>query len=768
MKRVLGLALLLLGCAEPDGERDDPCGVDQGLVGEACEAIVCPAASRLCLDAVEMEICNEHGTSRTRISCPEGEICHDGECVVSECLPGQLRCTEGGLRERCARDGRGYQPDPCPVGQGCAEGDGGVACEAQICTPDGTRCHEVGERAPQLQRCNAGGTAWVDDRCNVALSEICMVIDDVAGCHRPLCDPGDTGCFDDHTIGICNAARNGWDPDRSCDQEAGEVCAGGRCVSQCELEVGNTSYMGCEFFAAELGNLTTLGHEQHPYALVVANPMDGPVSVDVTYKAHEGAEPAYAQMISNRRVDPPGEILHSEVRDAARQLVPGQDRLSGLIQGVEIPSGGTATLLIMVNGERFNVGPAVLNGRGTGLDYKGLRLVSTRPVVVYQFNPLCCNTNASNDASLLLPVSGLGRRYHAFAGPSWPFGRNYYPGTVTLIGTQDETQVDLYFEHAPHHTLILDRQGMPVPDADGRATVTLNRFQTLNLESGNLGDLTGLRMEADKPIGLFGGAVCSQLPFGSRACDHLEEQLLPDETWGRRYVGAPFRRRNPESLQETGYFRLIAGEDGVRVGFDPPIEQLLADSVEAGIPYGVGSPIPSCTDFLQGQILILGPHENCEFNTRLGFKAESEHRFAMMHFMSGQESTGLAAHAGDPAMMVVAPMDQYRDQYMFLTPSTYHVDYVNVVGPENMGIRLDGHPVAEMPCEAPEDPNEAPCLLQPWQEFGRSGQGSLILRVDDGPHVIESAGGDRFGLMVYAFDSHVSYAYPGGLDLTKY
>jgi len=164
----------------------------------------------------------------------------------------------------------------------------------------------------------------------------------------------------------------------------------------------------------------------------------------------------------------------------------------------------------------------------------------------------------------------------------------------------------------------------------------------------------------------------------------------------------------------------------------------------------------------------LGPHENCEFNTRLGFLAEAEERFAMVHFMSGQESTGLAAHAGDPAMMVVAPVDQYRQEYMFLTPSTYHVDYVNVVGPEGMAIHLDGHPVAEMPCQDPDDPNEAPCLLQDWHEFGRSGQGSLILRVDDGPHSIESAQGARFGIMVYAFDSHVSYAYPGGLDLTKY
>ncbi len=748
-------------------ESVDPCGAGEIRVEDQCLPVVCQASTRLCLDVVEYEICNDFGTNRTRSTCSEDEICYEGSCVVSDCLPGQQRCNETGHRERCARDGR-FETDPCPTGQGCRQDEQGVRCEAQICSPGSTRCEDRPDRDPSLQRCAASGTEWEDVRCNVALSEICLEIDGVSGCHRPFCDPGDRGCFDEHTIGLCNGSRNGWDAEQSCDREAGQVCAGGRCVRQCELEIGNTSYMGCEFFAAELGNLTTLGHEQHPYALVVANPMDGSVTVDVTYKAHAGSAPAFAEMISNRQVTPPGVVLHSEVRDAQRQVVPGQGQLSGPIDDVVIPSGGTATLLIMVNGDRFNVGPTALNGRGTGLDYRGLRLLSSRPVVVYQFNPLCCNTNASNDASLLLPVSGLGRRYHAFAGPSWPFGGNYYPGTVTLVGTQDETRVDLYFDHAPNHTLILDRQGMPVPDGEGWATVMLQQFQTLNLESGNLGDLTGLRVETDKPVGVFGGAVCSQLPFGSRACDHLEEQLLPDETWGRRYVGAPFHRRNPQSTRETGYFRLIAGEDGAQITYDPPIDQLLAASVEAGIPYGVGSPIPACIDFLQGSTLVLGPHENCEFNTQIGFVAEAEQRFAMVHFMSGQESTGLAAHAGDPAMMVVAPMDQYRAEYMFLTPSTYHVDYVNVVGPEGMGIELDGHPVAEMPCTDRDDPNEAPCLLQEWQAFGRSGQGSLILRVDEGPHVIESTQGDRFGIMVYAFDSHVSYAYPGGLDLIKY
>lgn len=761
--------LLLLGCPDDGSGGGAVCGTEQVLVGTVCEPLVCQAGQRQCLDYVELELCNNLGTALSRVPCPVGQICFSGECVDSDCMPGRYRCDDEGDRQICARDGSGWNDDLCPPGQGCTVIDESTVCRDQVCVPGTTRCQAVEGRQPKLQRCNLGGTLWEDETCRVALAEICMEVDGVAGCHRQLCDPGDIGCVDQWTVGTCNEARNGWTPTQDCDRSHGEVCAAGRCVGQCELEVGSTSYMGCEFFAVELANLTTGSHAQHPYALVVANPMDGPATLDVTWKADREAEPSFAEMISNRRITGAANVvLNSEVRDAAGQVVPGLQAMAGPLQDVTVPAGGTATLLVLVDGQRFNVGPSDLVSPGTGLAYRGLRLKSNRPVIAYQFNPLCCNNNHSNDASLLLPVAGLGQRYHAITGPSWPFRGNDYPATVTLVGTRDNTSVTLDFSSAPRHNLILDRPGMPQPDEHGRATVVLNEYQTLNLEAGRLGDLTGITMVSDKPIGVFGGALCTQIPFGFTACDHIEEQLLPDETWGLRYAAAPFKIRNPGSVLETGFFRFVANEEGARIQFDPPFDALIAEAIVPGSPYAVSAGVPACADFMSGGELILGPDENCEFNTRLGFVASAEQRFAIVHFMSGQQSTGLAAHAGDPAMMVVPPVDQFRDRYMFLTPATYYVDYLNVVGPRDMELVLDDRRVDEMPCEDPDDVGEAPCLLQDWQRFGNSEIGSRIIRIDDGPHLIESENGARFGIMVYAYDSHVSYAYPGGLDLTKY
>ena len=166
-------------------ESVDSCGAGEIRVEDQCLPVVCQASTRLCLDVVEYEICNDFGTDRTRSTCSEDEICYEGTCVVSDCLPGQQRCNETGHRERCARDGR-FETDPCPTGQGCRQDEQGVRCEAQICSPGSTRCEDRADRDPSLQRCAASGTEWEDVRCHVALSEICLEIDGVSGCHRPF------------------------------------------------------------------------------------------------------------------------------------------------------------------------------------------------------------------------------------------------------------------------------------------------------------------------------------------------------------------------------------------------------------------------------------------------------------------------------------------------------------------------------------------------------------------------------------------------------
>ena len=54
------------------------------------------------------------------------------------------------------------------------------------------------------------------------------------------------------------------------------------------------------------------------------------------------------------------------------------------------------------------------------------------------------------------------------------------------------------------------------------------------------------------------------------------------------------------------------------------------------------------------------------------------------------------------------------------------------------------------------------------QPVGRGDAWRLsTIKVSAGNHQIMSMTGDTFGLMVYAYDDYVSYAYPGGMNLEK-
>ena len=116
-------------------------------------------------------------------------------------------------------------------------------------------------------------------------------------------------------------------------------------------------------------------------------------------------------------------------------------------------------------------------------------------------------------------------------------------------------------------------------------------------------------------------------------------------------------------------------------------------------------------------------------------------------------------------MTAVPPSEQYRSSYTFLTPETYHANYVNIIHPVGALVELNGVVVnlATM-----GNPSRTPYAELDSEPVGTNGRWALsIVRLGAGQHKIESLSGDRFGIMVYAYDDYVSYAFPGGLDLEK-
>ncbi len=626
----------------------------------------------------------------------------------------------------------GRPPDGAPdAAADCREGD-------HACVEEGG----VGLRA-----CLGG--RWTIDRCPDG--EVCTAgrcVTDPA-----LCVHGQRTCLDALQPAECEPGV-GWRPLDPCDGD--ELCSGaGLCRSrQCAAAEQTRSYLGCDYVSTDLPNWAWYpagGTPDSPLGVVVANPsLAEPVRVTVLAPGGE-----LATLVAEVEIAPPVVALgtapvtvRSEVRGVdGAVLEQGVDSADAL----EVPPGGMAVLLLRNHGAVDT----------TGVRRHAWRVSTSAPVAAYQFGPYCCNYTFSNDASLLLPVAALGTEYVHVGVPAWadratPDGEpgSAAPATLSLVGTAPDTDV----------TVVLPPGVEVEPDADGRVRVaagvveaTLQPDDVLTLvtpraearREGELPvgrDLSGAHISATAPVAAFSGHLCSYYPQDQGACDHLEEQLFPTDTWGTRFVAAPavLRAALPDSATEATFWKIVARDAGTRVEFSVPY-----DDLDARPPGFAG--VPDCRDHLEGpRTLVLGAGATCELGTRLGFGLEATAPIEVLGIISGADSTGFGTtHSGDPAIFLLPPERQLRTQYAFLAPTTFFNDYVTVTAFAGASVELDGTPV---------DLADAVAVPGTDRVFKH-------IRIEDGPHQLT---GDRaFGILVFAFDDWVSYAFTGGLNLSK-
>jgi hypothetical protein len=153
-----------------------------------------------------------------------------------------------------------------------------------------------------------------------------------------------------------------------------------------------------------------------------------------------------------------------------------------------------------------------------------------------------------------------------------------------------------------------------------------------------------------------------------------------------------------------------------------------------------------------GQTILLDSRGFCEFSTKQAFALTSDQVITVMGIISGQESVrsgaGFGSHLGDPSIFLVPPVRQARQDYVFVTPATYHSDFVTITFAEGTNITLDGQPL----------------VLSNALPIRGATQKYIHVELDDGSHKIE--GSAPFSIMVMAYDDFVSYAFVGGLNLT--
>ena len=537
-----------------------------------------------------------------------------------------------------------------------------------------------------------------------------------------LCAPGSEICVGGE-VRLC--AEDGQSADELvevCDASAGLTCHDGECRTGCDIADSQPSNVGCEFWAVDLDQQDGGGNDpaSEPWGLVLSNAGEAQANVTI------------------------------EWNDAPYGSAP----VPKTVNVVSVKPGDLEAVLLPTRELDCGVAPNQYESPGTCLSSQAFRITSSSPIVVDQFN-LFENTN-SNDASLLLPTNALGLRYRVLGWNAGPPILISFPGLppiidrsyVTVVGVVENTQVKV----RPSWRI---RGNPPIAATQpgGEVVVTLGPFDVLNLETDDgamtddmktIADLSGTDIESNKPVAVFSGVETTSAPGpwdiptypgwddtgdggdpDSCCLDHLEEQMFPMESVGTKYVLTRSPIRSTGSYREPDMIRFVGvAEDAtVTTTLPPPWNSFTLAPGEVKTTYAQHDVTVTATKpVMIGQILI------------------------SQGYVQG-------ARIGDPAMTMFAPVEQYRTEYVILTPPSWTQNWVVIAAEVGSTVTIDG-----------SEPTG--CVVESAGTIdNKSYEARRCPLHTEGVHTL--SGSAPFGIIAYGYGSAGSYAFAGGADVKR-
>lgn len=352
----------------------------------------------------------------------------------------------------------------------------------------------------------------------------------------------------------------------------------------------------------------------------------------------------------------------------------------------------------------------------------GLQLTATDTVSVYVTN---FATN-SFDATFVLPVESLGTEYIVQCdGQS--MSHQHVPDKETsaflVVAVEDGTEIEV----TPSVETLGGHQG-------GQTfTIALNAGQTFSVRSNyttSNRDLSGTRVAAKdgKKVALFSGNTLTCIPGDlGLGHDHIFEQSLPVDTWGRQFAITGSVGRQRDLVKVTS----AADNDSVWCN-GSYLTTLSAGQSHNFWLYGLGNgwPIGSC--FIETS----QPSHVCLYNT------------------TSYDDTNQPFRIGDPSEVWIPPIEQRISEITFCTFHHYQAPidehYVNIV--------VDRSSIYEVSLDG--------SLIDPTSFHPISGNDNYCFvrqRISHGNHHLSCPWG--MVAHVYGFGQDKGYAYCAGSNL---
>ena len=201
-------------------------------------------------------------------------------------------------------------------------------------------------------------------------------------------------------------------------------------------------------------------------------------------------------------------------------------------------------------------GEAYIDGTSEQVMNKGLQVLSDDTISVF-----CTNiAYLSFDASFVLPTQSLSDDYiiqtydQSDVSSNFPYQKENQTSAFLIVATENGTTVDI----KPTVTTL---GGHP---AGQTFSITLDKgqaYQVRSTKDGSDRDLSGSRVTArnGKLIAVFNGNTLTSIPTNGSSFDHIFEQAMPLQSWGRCFVVTSSLER------EKDYVKVTSASDNNRV-----------------------------------------------------------------------------------------------------------------------------------------------------------------------------------------------------------
>ena len=358
-------------------------------------------------------------------------------------------------------------------------------------------------------------------------------------------------------------------------------------------------------------------------------------------------------------------------------------------------TGWTHTMSVVANQEAEYVlsNEQVYTYNAGIVEKTGLVVTTTAPVSLYAAN----FKEHTYDATIVLPTTALGVDYIVQM-----YEADMSSKEMAVVATENNTQVTII----PHaRTTSGHIKNVPF-------TITLQRgevYQLMSNDSGN--DFTGTRVESDKPVAVFAGHQCITVPTDNPWCDHILEQQLPTQMWGKQFVVTKTKGQNGDRVM------LTAQKDYTQVYVDGTLQT------------------------------TLNQLQSYEFRlTNNSVYIETSEPVVCYLYVEGARDNDMI---GDPSSVHISPIEQRIKQLTFSTFQTNvsRTHYVNIVTTKEgvNSMKLDGNNISDKFSVVKGNANVMYAQIQ----------------ISSGTHTLET-NTDGFVGHVYGLGECESYAYTFG------